>query len=49
VLGRLAILDIADDSELDGEEIRFLARVSPVGGPEISDERRLIVTPHPLN
>jgi len=49
VLGRLAILDIADDSELDGEEIRFLARVSPVGGPELSDERRLIVTPHPLN
>ena len=49
VLGRLAILDIADDSELDGEEIRFLARVSPVGGSELSDERRLIVTPHPLN
>ena len=49
VLGRLAILDIADDSELDGEEIRFLVRVSPVGGPVLSDERRLIVTPHPLN
>jgi hypothetical protein len=49
VLGRFAILDIADDSELDGEEIRFLARLSPVDGPELSDEHLLTVAPHPLN
>ena len=49
VLGRLAILDVVDDTELDGEEIRFVARVTPVDGSELSDERRLVVIPHPLN
>ena len=49
VLGRLAILDIADDSELDGEEVVFSARITPTSGPVFTDSRTLTVEPHPLN
>jgi len=49
ILGRLAILDIADDSELDGEEVVFSARITPTSGPVFTDSRTLTVEPHPLN
>lgn len=48
-LGRLAILDIEDDSELVGEEIVFSAWIRPVTGPGYSDQLTLVVQPHPLN
>ena len=48
-LGRLAILDIADDSELDGEEVLFSAQITPTSGPIFMDSHTLTVVPHPLN
>jgi len=48
-LGRLAILDIADDSELDGEEVLFSAKITPTSGPVFTDSHTLTVVPHPLN
>jgi len=48
-LGRLAILDITDDSELAGEEVVFSATITPVSGPVFTDSRTLRVEPHPFN
>ena len=48
-LGRFAILDIADDSELAGEEVVFSAKITPTSGPVLTDSRTLTVEPHPLN
>ena len=47
MLGRTVILDIEDDSELDGISVRFLVRVQDVDGIMLSDERTLVAIPHP--
>lgn len=49
MIGRNVILDIQDDSELDGVEVRFTVRVDDVDGVSVSDERTLIARPHPNN
>ena len=49
MIGRNVILDIQDDSELDGIEVRFVVRVEDVDGVSVSDERTLIARPHPNN
>jgi hypothetical protein len=49
MIGRFAILDIVDDSELDGTEVRFVARVEDVNGNVVEDERVVKTFPHPNN
>ncbi len=49
MIGRNVILDIQDDSELAGVEVRFLVRVDDVDGVSVSDERTLVAQPHPNN
>jgi hypothetical protein len=49
MIGRNVILDIQDDSELDGATVRFVVRVDDVDGVSVSDERTLIARPHPNN
>lgn len=49
MIGRNVILDILDDSELDGVTVRFLVRVDDIDGVSVSDERTLIARPHPNN
>jgi hypothetical protein len=48
-VGRLVILDIADDAELDGVEIRFEVDITDVHGATASDARLLMAVPHPAN
>ena len=49
MLGRVAILSIDHDSELDGEEIRFHVRVEDVEGRVVEDDRFLLAYPDPYN
>ena len=49
MIGRNVILDIEDDSELDGVEVRFSVQLDDVDGVSVSDERTLIARPHPNN
>jgi len=49
MIGRTVILDILDDSELAGAEVRFLVRVEDVNGITLSDERTVVAMPHPAN
>ena len=49
MVGRFAILGIADDDELDGVELRFHVRVEDVMGAAVEDERTLIAFSHPNN
>lgn len=49
MVGRTVILDIQDDSELDGATVRFVVRVDDVDGVSVSDERSLVAVPHPNN
>ena len=49
MIGRNVILDIQDDSELDGVTVRFLVSVDDIDGVSVSDERTLIARPHPNN
>ena len=49
VAGRFVILDIDDDDELIGDEIRFAVVLEDVEGREVRDERSLVVIPNPFN
>jgi hypothetical protein len=48
-IGRLVILDISDDAELDGASVRFEVEVTDVHGVTVSDQRMLTAIPHPAN
>lgn len=49
MIGRNVILDIQDDSELDGAQVRFVVTIDDVDGVSVSDERNLVAMPHPNN
>jgi hypothetical protein len=49
MIGRFAILGIGDDSELEGQEVRFEVTVQDVEGLSVSDERLLRTYAHPNN
>lgn len=49
MIGRLIILDIANDSILDGAEVRFEVEVTGMLGANASDTRTLTGIPHPAN
>ena len=49
LVGRLAILDIGDDSELIGQDGEFAARLEPENGPALTDARTVHLIPHPFN
>jgi hypothetical protein len=49
MVGRLCILDIADDDELVGQTVRFEVEVTDVDGVTRSDARDLVVQPDPRN
>ena len=49
MVGRLVILDIARDSELDGVEVEFSVTVTGADGTKAEDARTLIAVPHPQN
>jgi len=49
MLGRLVILGINSDAELDGVEVRFEVSVTDVHGVHVSDARTLTARPHPNN
>jgi hypothetical protein len=49
MIGRNVILNIEDDSELDGATVRFVVSVMDVDGVLVTDERTLMATPHPNN
>lgn len=48
-VGRLVVLDIADDAELDGASVRFEVSVEDVDGHAASDEVALTLYPFPGN
>lgn len=48
-VGRLCILDIADDDVLDGEPIHFAVEIADTEGRVLTDARDLVAVPHPLN
>ena len=49
MVGRFAILDIADDDEIVGEEVRFEVRFDAITGESYSDQRTAWVEAHPFN
>lgn len=49
MIGRLVILDILNDDELDGVDIRLAVEVVGTGGNSASDSRMLTAEPHPAN
>ena len=49
MIGRLVILDIQSDDELDGASLRVQVEVTPAAGLGAIDERMLIAAPHPAN
>jgi hypothetical protein len=49
MIGRNVILDIEDDSELDGVMLRFVVRLEDVDGVVVTDERMVIGRAHPNN
>lgn len=49
MIGRTVILDIADDSELAGQTLRFVVELVDVNGEVVQDERNLVAGPHPSN
>jgi hypothetical protein len=49
MIARRVILDIQDDAELDGVELRFELEVTDVHGASASDARTVIGRPHPAN
>jgi hypothetical protein len=49
MIGRFAILDIADDSELDGVTLRFEVQVTDIHGRSASDGLEIEAYPDPRN
>ena len=49
LLGRRVILDIEDDSELDGHDVLFAVKVDFPDGTSLTDEHTVHAVPHPLN
>jgi hypothetical protein len=49
MLGRLVILDIVDDDELDGDAIDFSVTVRDVTGASITATLSLVAKSHPQN
>lgn len=49
MVGRTVILDIEDDSELDGMMLRFVVRLEDADGVVVTDERMVIGRAHPNN
>jgi hypothetical protein len=49
MIGRFAILDIADDSELDGLTLRFEVEVEDINGRSASDGLEIVAYPDPRN
>lgn len=49
MIGRNVILDIADDSELEGLTLRFVVTLNDVNGIMLADDRTLIARAHPNN
>lgn len=49
MIARRVILDIQDDAELDGVELRVELEVTDVHGVSASDARTVIGRPHPAN
>ncbi len=49
MIGRLVILDLTDDTALDGVEVRLEVELTDVAGDRAGDGRTLIARPHPQN
>lgn len=49
MIGRFLILDITDDAELDGVELEMEVEVTDADGVVVTDRRRVVGEPHPLN
>ena len=49
MIGRLVILDIADDDQLAGKRVRFEVEVTDTRGRRATDVRELMAHPHPGN
>ena len=49
MIGRTVILDILDDSELDGAMVRFVVSIEDADGVMLSDERDLVAVADPAN
>lgn len=49
MIARRVILDIQDDAELDGAELRFELEVRDVHGATATDTRTIVARPHPQN
>jgi len=49
MIGRFAILDIADDSELDGLTLRFEVQVEDTNGRSATDGLEIVAYPDPRN
>lgn len=49
MIGRFAILDIADDSELDGLTLRFEVKIEDIHGRTASDGLEILAYPDPRN
>lgn len=49
MVGRLVILDITDDAQLDGVEVRIEVEIRDVNGATARDQRTVIAVPHPNN
>jgi len=49
MVGRFVILDILADDEVAGESLRITVELEDVNGVTVSDERTVLVTPHPQN
>lgn len=49
LLARRVILDIQDDSELDGHDVEFMVEVKFSDGTVLSDTHTVHAVPHPLN
>lgn len=49
LVGRRVILDITNDDQLDGHEVRLEVQIDDVDGNSLVDSRTLDAVPHPLN
>ena len=49
MIGRLVILDIADDDDIVGKTLRFEVALEEASGLTLTDSLELLIVPHPLN
>ena len=49
MVGRIVILNIQTDADIDGQTLRFVVEVTDVDGVVVSDERNVVIEPDPRN